>query len=61
MAKLDKKVNVGPKLGFTGVGCFTVTKPFMLSILNVVFTIEIVLLQGINAADQQNENCPSTG
>ncbi|CAL8093415.1 unnamed protein product [Orchesella dallaii] len=60
IAKLDKRVNVGPKLGFSGLGCFVVTKPFMLSILNVVFTIEIVLLQGLSTSQSQssNTNCP---
>ncbi|CAL8093411.1 unnamed protein product [Orchesella dallaii] len=58
IAKLDKRVNAGPKLGFSGLGCFVVTKPFMLSILNVVFTIEIVLLQGLSTSQPSNTNCP---
>ncbi|ODM89734.1 Gustatory receptor for sugar taste 64f [Orchesella cincta] len=53
VAKLDKRVNTGPKLGLSGLGCFVVTKPFMLSILNVVFTIEIVLLQGLSTSQSK--------
>ncbi|CAG7716022.1 unnamed protein product [Allacma fusca] len=33
------------KIGLSGLGCFTITRPFILSIVSVVFTFEIVLLQ----------------
>ncbi|CAG7725807.1 unnamed protein product [Allacma fusca] len=33
------------KVGLSGLGCFIITRPFILQIVNVVFTFEIVLLQ----------------
>lgn len=33
------------KVGLNGMGYFTASKPFMLKVINVVFTFEIVLLQ----------------
>ncbi|CAL8093436.1 unnamed protein product [Orchesella dallaii] len=32
-------------IGFGGLDCFTITKPFVLSVVSVIFTFEIVLLQ----------------
>ncbi|CAG7718720.1 unnamed protein product [Allacma fusca] len=36
------------QIGLTGLGCFTITRQFILQIVNVVFTFEIVLLQTSN-------------
>lgn len=35
-------------IGLTGLGFFTITKPFILSVFNVIFAVEIVLLQSSN-------------
>jgi hypothetical protein len=35
----------GGGMGLTGMGFFTITKPTMLQVLGVIFTVEIVLLQ----------------
>jgi len=43
--RVEQKVNTGPDIGLNGLGCFTITKPFILSIIGAVFTFEIVLLQ----------------
>ncbi|CAL8093418.1 unnamed protein product [Orchesella dallaii] len=50
VARVDKHVTAGPDIGLSGLGCFIVTKPFILSIVNVIFTVEIVLLQGLSSA-----------
>ncbi|ODM89733.1 hypothetical protein Ocin01_16947 [Orchesella cincta] len=49
VARVDKHVTAGPDIGLSGLGCFIVTKPFILSIVNVIFTVEIVLLQGLSS------------
>lgn len=36
-------------LGFTGLGFFTITKSYLLNVVNVIFTFEIVLLQSSSA------------
>ncbi|ODM89736.1 Gustatory receptor for sugar taste 64a [Orchesella cincta] len=51
ISRLDRRVTTGPKIGFSGLGCFTVTKPFILQIIGVIFTFEIVLLQGSSAVN----------
>ncbi|ODM95318.1 Gustatory receptor for sugar taste 64b [Orchesella cincta] len=45
VTRLENRVNCGPKIGFSGLGCFVITKPFLLTIANAVITLEIVLLQ----------------
>ncbi|CAL8116987.1 unnamed protein product [Orchesella dallaii] len=45
VSRLDQRVSSGHDIGLSGLGCFVVTKPFMLSLLSVIFTLEIVLLQ----------------
>ncbi|CAL8093427.1 unnamed protein product [Orchesella dallaii] len=57
VSRLDKRVTSGPDIGFSGLGCFVVTKPFMLSILSVIFTFEIVLLQSVPSAAPSTTCC----
>lgn len=54
VARLEEIVSIGPQIGLSGLGCFVVTKPFILKILSVVFTIEIVLLQGVPSYSGQS-------
>ncbi|CAL8093433.1 unnamed protein product [Orchesella dallaii] len=64
IARVDKRITSGPQIGLTGLGCFVVTKPFILSILSVVFTFEIVLLQGVSSNANSSTHiqccCPTT-
>ncbi|CAL8093424.1 unnamed protein product [Orchesella dallaii] len=60
ISRLDRRVTTGPKIGFSGLGCFTVTKPFILQIIGVIFTFEIVLLQGSSAAKGDSQCCCKT-
>ncbi|CAL8093430.1 unnamed protein product [Orchesella dallaii] len=57
IARIDKKVTTGPEIGLTGLGCFVVTKPFILRIISVVFTFEIVLLQGASPSTSGTSEC----
>lgn len=44
----DMRVTSGPHIGLTGMGCFIVNQSTLLSIISVVFTVEIILLQCLN-------------
>ncbi len=57
MSRLDKRVAGGHEIGLTGLGCFTVTKPFILGFIGVIFTFEIVLLQVIPDETQGQKCC----
>ncbi|CAL8136734.1 unnamed protein product [Orchesella dallaii] len=45
VSRLDKRLTFGPDIGLSGLGCFVVTKPFILQVFSVLFTFEIILLQ----------------
>lgn len=45
VCRLEHQVTTGPPIGFTGMGCFSITRRFILSAINVIFTMEIILLQ----------------
>ncbi len=57
VSRLDRRVTLGRKIGFSGLGCFVVTKPFILQIIGVIFTFEIVLLQGSSSATCTEQCC----
>ncbi|CAL8122975.1 unnamed protein product [Orchesella dallaii] len=42
--RLERMLGTGP-LGLSGLGCFVITRAFMLVVISVIFTMEIVLLQ----------------
>ena len=45
MKRLEQNLRGGTTVALTGLDCFAITKPFVLQIISVVFTFEIVLLQ----------------
>lgn len=45
VSRWNRRLCHGPMIGLTGLNCFTVTKPFILKMLSVIVTFEIVLLQ----------------
>ncbi|CAL8093421.1 unnamed protein product [Orchesella dallaii] len=59
VSRLDKRVTGGRDIGLSGLGCFTVTKPFILTVIGVVFTFEIVLLQVYPNPDHTNNCSPA--
>jgi len=44
LERLERMLACGP-IGLGGLGCFVITRAFLLVVLSVVFTVEIVLLQ----------------
>lgn len=52
VARLERMLGT-QSLGLTGLGCATITREFMLMILSVIFTLEIVLLQTSSAGTKQ--------
>ena len=44
MKRIDRRLTL-KTVGVDGLGCFTITRPFLLSLASAVFTFEIVLLQ----------------
>ena len=51
--RLEEMVTSTP-VGLTGLRCFMVTKHFILTLISVVFTFEVVLLQSYAANAKQN-------
>lgn len=47
VCRLEHQIATGPDIGFTGLGCFVITKPFLLKVFNAIFTMEIILMQSI--------------
>lgn len=48
IAREDMRVVSGPQIGFSGMGCFVLNQTTLLSIVSVIFTVEIILLQSFN-------------
>lgn len=46
MARFERKLQTA-KIAFTGLNCFSITKPVILSIVGVLVTFEIVLLHAM--------------
>lgn len=45
VSRLDFRIQSGPDIGLTGLGCFTVKKPLFLAIMSVVLNFEIIMIQ----------------
>ncbi|CAL8137650.1 unnamed protein product [Orchesella dallaii] len=47
VARLENRVASGHAIAFTGLGYFSITNAFLLNIVGVIFSIEIILLQSM--------------
>lgn len=45
MYRLENQIATGPDIGFSAMGCFVITKPFLVKVFNAVFTMVLVMLQ----------------
>lgn len=47
--RLENQIATGPHIGFSAMGCFVITRPFLIKIFNGIFTLVLVMLQSLPA------------
>ncbi|CAG7722117.1 unnamed protein product [Allacma fusca] len=54
--RMDRYLNENV-IGFTGLDCFTFTKPMILKVVGVIFSFEVVLLQALQLSLKKSSSC----